>query len=391
MNDNVGGSDNGLSNSDLTELIAWRRKLHQHPEISGEEEETAREVVAFLASTHPDRVLTGLGGHGVAVVYDSGKPGPTVLFRAELDALPIEELSDAPHRSRVPGKSHMCGHEGHTTILAALGRQLGRRRPARGRAVLMFQPAEETGAGAAAVVANPRFREIAPDLAFSLHNLPGVPLGHVRLKEGVVNCASRGMRIALTGKTAHSSMPETGTSPMRAISRLMPALQELGGGDFTSDDFAMTTVTHARMGEAVFGVAPGYAEVWVTLRTRLDERMADLVAAAEELARSEAAKHGLGGEIDYHEIFVASLNSAEATGHLRAALDAERVPHDEAGLPMRASEDFGTFGHGAKSAMFFLGSGVDHPALHNPDYDFPDDLIPIGARVFLRVARNLLG
>ena len=93
----------------------------------------------------------------------------------------------------------------------------------------------------------------------------------------------------------------------------------------------------------------------------------------------------------YHEIFVASLNSAEATEHLRAALDAEAVPHDEADLPMRASEDFGTFGHGAKSAMFFLGSGVDHPALHNPDYDFPDDLIPIGARVFLRVARNLLG
>lgn len=380
-----------LTNQDIADLVAFRRELHRFPEISGEEKETARRVVDFLADTKPDEVLTGLGGHGVAVIYDSGKPGPTVLFRSELDALPIEEISDAPHRSSVPGKSHMCGHEGHTTILAGLGRQFGRKRPERGRVVLMFQPAEETGAGAAGVVADPRYASILPDFAFSLHNLPGTPLGHVRLKEGVVNCASRGMRIVLDGKTAHSSMPETGTSPMQAISRLMPALAALGGGTFESDDFAMVTVTHAEMGEAVFGIAPGRAEVWATLRTRLDERMADLCAAAEALVRETAERDGLRFQIDYHEIFVASLNAPEAVAELRAALDAEKIGHDEAELPMRASEDFGLFGHSSKSAMFFLGSGTDHPALHNPDYDFPDDLIPIGAKVFMRAARNLLG
>ncbi|WP_274627448.1 amidohydrolase [Arvimicrobium flavum] len=380
-----------LSNSDIAELTAWRRRLHQMPEISGEEAETAAAVVRFIADTNPEKVLTGLGGHGVAVVYDGREPGPTVLLRSELDALPIEEISDLPHRSLVPGKSHMCGHEGHTTILAAVARQLGRQRPAKGRVVLMFQPAEETGAGAAGVVADPRYDEIAPDFAFSLHNLPGVPLGHVRLKAGVVNCASRGMRVVLTGKTAHSSLPHTGVSPMPAVSKLMPMLAGLGGGDFSSDDFAMATVTHATMGEPVFGIAPGRAEVWATLRTRQDERMADLVAAAEGMARDAAAEFGLACSIDYHEIFVASLNAPEAVDHLRAALDAEGVPHDESGLPMVASEDFGTFGHGAKSAMFFLGAGERHPALHNPDYDFPDDLIPIGAKVFLRVVRNMLG
>ncbi|MEX0954306.1 MAG: amidohydrolase [Rhizobiaceae bacterium] len=380
-----------LTNQDLVELVAFRRHLHQQPEISNEEENTAREVVSFLTPTEPDEVLTGLGGHGVAVVYDTGEPGPTVLLRSELDALPIEELSDLPHRSRVLGKGHMCGHEGHSTILAAVGRQLGRQRPACGRVVLMFQPAEETGNGAAGVIADPRYAAIAPDFAFSLHNLPGTPLGHVRLKQGVVNCASRGMRIVFTGKTAHSSMPETGVSPMNAISALMPALPKLGGGTFNDDDFSMLTVTHASMGEAVFGVAPGRAEVWATLRTRLDDRMADLVAAAETLARRVAAEHRLNCEIDYHEIFVASLNEQEAVAHLRAALDAEGVGHDEAELPMRASEDFGRFGHGAKSAMFFLGAGERHPALHNPDYDFPDDLIPIGAKVFMRAVRDLLG
>ncbi|GAB5505464.1 MAG: amidohydrolase [Rhizobiaceae bacterium] len=379
-----------LTNQDIADLVAFRRQLHQTPEISNEEYETAKAVETFLAPTRPDEIITGLGGPGLAVVYDSGKPGPTILLRAELDALPIAEISDLPHRSTIPGKGHMCGHDGHTAIVAAVGRQLGRKRPANGRVVLMFQPAEETGNGAAGVIADPRYARIAPDFAFSLHNLPGTPLGHVRLKEGVVNCASRGMRIVLTGKTAHSSMPETGVSPMAAISALMPALTDLSQAGFDSDDFRLVTVGHCHMGEAVFGVAPGYAEVWATLRTRLDERMNALVAAAEKLAREAASTHGLVCEIDYHEIFVASLNDAEATTHLQAALEAEGISHDENELPMRASEDFGRFGHDAKSAMFFLGSGESHPQLHNPDYDFPDDLIPIGSRIFMRAVRNLL-
>jgi amidohydrolase len=380
-----------LTNSDIVELTALRRRLHQHPEISNEEERTAREVVGFLADTAPDKVLAGLGGHGVAAIYESGQPGPTLMFRSELDALPIHEISGVPHSSLVPGKSHMCGHDGHTAILAALGRQLGRRRPASGRVVLMFQPAEETGNGAAGVVADPRFGEIAPDFAFSLHNLPGVPFGEVRVKAGVVNCASRGMRIVLEGKTAHSSMPETGVSPMMAISQLMPELPGLGNGTFADDEFGMVTVTHVAMGEAVFGIAPGHAEVWATLRTRRDERMADLCAAAEMLADRIAAQHRLSVHYDYHEIFVASVNAADAVQHLQRALDEEGVPHGEDDLPMRASEDFGVFGHGAASAMFFLGAGESHPALHNPDYDFPDDLIPIGSGIFMRTMRNILG
>ena len=380
-----------LTNQDLADLVAFRRELHRFPEISGEEAETARRVVEFLADTNPDEVLTGLGGHGVAVVYDSGRPGPTVLFRSELDALPIEERSGVPHSSTVPGKSHMCGHEGHSTILAALGRQFGRRRPATGRVVLMFQPAEETGKGAAGVTADPRYDRIRPDFAFSLHNLPGIPLGHVRLKEGVVNCASRGMRILLDGKTAHASMPETGVPPTFAVATLLPELTGLSHGSFGDDDFALVTICHARVGDAVFGIAPGHAEIRATLRTRLDERMDALVAAAERLARRTAERHGLACTIDYDEVFVASLNAPEAVEHLRAALDAEGIAHDEGELPMRASEDFGLFGRGSKSAMFYLGAGENMPALHNPDYDFPDDLIPIGAGVFMRAARDLLG
>lgn len=218
-----------------------------------------------------------------------------------------------------------------------------------------------------------------------------MPFGEVRLKAETVNCASRGMLVKLRGKTAHSSMPETGISPRLAVAELMTALPRLGVSNIADESFRMVTVTHASMGEAVFGISPGYAEVWSCLRTREDDNMASMCAAAEELVAGTATLHGLDHEIAYHEVFLASVNGIEAVEHLRQALDEEDIRHSEEALPMRASEDFGLFGRGAKSAMFFLGVGEKYPALHNPDYDFPDDLIPIGARIFARVARNVLG
>ncbi|MBZ6074845.1 amidohydrolase [Microvirga puerhi] len=380
-----------LTNQDMVELAEWRRKLHRMPELSGQEAGTASEVREFLQATGPNRIVTGLGGHGVAVVYEGYEAGPTVMVRAELDALPIEEISAFPHRSAVPGKAHLCGHDGHMAILAALGRGLGRQRPQRGRAILIFQPAEEDGSGAAAVVNDPKFREIMPDMVFALHNLPGMPLGRVALTEGPVACASRGIRITLTGKTAHASMPEFGLSPVNAVAQLMPALTALGSGGPLDDIFSMVTVTHARIGEPAFGVAPGHAEIWATLRTLVDARMDDLRSRAEDLVLKVAQSAGLGVDIAYRDVFRHCENAPEAVACLRQALDAEGVKHDRGDLPMRPSEDFGRFGDHAPAAMFFLGAGEGHPSLHNPDYDFPDDLIEIGARVFMRAIRDLLG
>ncbi len=379
-----------LTNQDVIELTAWRRKLHAMPEVSGEEVATAAEVQGFLADTKPDRIVTGLGGTGVAVVYDSGLAGPTVLFRAELDALPIEEVGTPDYRSKIPGKGHMCGHDGHMTMLAALGRQFGREKPKHGRVILMFQPAEETGAGAAAVIADEKFQGLIPDYSFSLHNMPGLPLGRVWLKQGIVNCASRGLKVVLTGRTAHASMPETGISPVPAVAALMPALTALSEGSIETGDMVLATVTHASVGEPAFGIAPGRAEVWVTLRTMTDGQMEALMARAETLVREIAAADGLEYAMDYHDIFGQCENDAQATEMLRAAMEAEGVPHD-AGETMRGSEDFGRFATVSKSAMFFLGAGENMPNLHNPNYDFPDDLIPIGTKIFMRVARDILG
>lgn len=385
-----------LTNSDLADLTGWRRDLHRHPELSGQEAATAARVQAFLAATGPDDMVTGLGGHGVAVVFDGAAPGPTVLIRCELDALPIEELGTPAHRSQVAGLGHMCGHDGHMAIVAAVGRLLGRERPARGRAVLLFQPAEETGAGSAAMLSDPRFAALlgggGPETwAFALHNMPGLPLGRAMLKPGPANCASQGLRIGLSGRTSHASAPEAGISPAGALAALLPALAALGTGGPVTEGFRLVTITHARMGEPAFGISPGAAELWLTLRTLSDADMADLQAQAAALARHQAGLHGLHLTLSTHDSFAACTNHPEATALLDAALRAEGLPPGEDGLPMRASEDFGRFSQVAKTAMFLLGAGERQPMLHNPDYDFPDDLIEPGARVFRRLLRDLLG
>ncbi len=381
-----------LTNADIAELTDFRHTLHRFPEVSGEEKRTAATIRAALGPLKPDQIVTGLGGHGVAAVFNGEAPGETVLFRAELDALPIEELGSPPHRSTIPGKGHMCGHDGHMTILLALGRLVARRRPARGRVILMFQPAEENGAGAAAVLSDPRFAALKPDWAFALHNMPGLPLGHATLRAGTMMCASQGLRIHLTGKTAHASMPETGTSPVHAVARLIPALLALGPGGALDERFRMVTITHTRIGEPAFGISPGYAELWVKLRTREDGPMAALYAEAAALVRAEAARDGLAVDLATQDAFSATVNDAAAIARLTAALEALSIPHDERNLPLRGSEDFGRFGEaGAKMAMMFLGSGERHAQLHNPDYDFPDDLIAIGTGIFHKVMRDLLG
>lgn len=380
-----------LTNRDITELTAFRRDLHRHPELSGEERETAHKITAALRAMNPTRILTGLGGHGVAAVFDSGTDGPTVLFRAELDALPIEERNDVSWASEVPGKSHVCGHDGHMTMLLALGRLLSRDPVKRGRVVLMFQPAEEDGSGAKAVVSDPAFKEIKPDWAFAIHIEPGRPFGYVSTCPGLINCASLGLKIKLSGKTAHAADPEDGVSPAPAIAELVPALNALGRGGKLDEDFRLATITHIRLGEATFGVAPGDGEVFVTLRTAGDAELDRLTNDAKYLVNQISGASGVTAEFEILDHFAASVNSPAAYGVATAALDAIGIKHGNAGVPMRASEDFGVFGWDAKAAMLCLGPGEDYAALHNPDYDFPDDLIPLGSAIFERIARDLSG
>ncbi|MEL6572836.1 MAG: amidohydrolase [Pseudomonadota bacterium] len=380
-----------LTETDIAALTALRRKLHRRPEVSGAEAQTAAVIADALRVLDPDDLIADLGGHGVAAVFAGAAPGPTVMIRCELDGLPITDECGVPWASEIPGQGHLCGHDGHMTMVLGLGRLLSRERPQRGRVVLLYQPAEEVGSGARAVVADRQFAQIAPDWAFAIHNLPGVPRGAVAMREGLMNPASQGLQIRLLGKTAHAAEPETGVSPGVAMAGLIPALAALGTGGEMSDHFRLATVTHAQLGVPSFGIAPGEAVINVTLRAASDAALAEMVAAATVLAADAAAAAGLRVETTDHDVFAASINDTEAVALAEHALTGLGIARNEMGVPMRASEDFGVFGHDAKAAMLCLGSGVDHPALHHPDFDFPDDLIPIGSTIFARIVRDLLG
>lgn len=364
--------------------LELRHALHRHPELSGQEGGTARRILDFFRPLAPDRVLESLGGTGLAFVFGTGD-GPTVLLRCELDALPIHETTDLPYRSRCDGVAHKCGHDGHMAVLAEVGLRLASSRPRRGRVVLLFQPAEETGAGAAAILADPRFGdEIKPDWVYALHNLPGFPLGRVLIKDGPFNCASRGMTVRYSGRTSHAAQPEKGISPARAMAQTVTELAAL----VPSVGRGFVTVVGARLGGKIFGTSPGEAEVYATLRTESDGAMADLRARAEALAREAANRDGLGVEMSYEDVFTATSNTPRAVDRIRRVLEPDTL--EERSEPFRWSEDFGRFTARFDGALFGLGAGERCPALHHPDYDFPDALIDVGADIFIALVAGIL-
>ena len=403
---NVQATPAMLTNHQLSYLHDLRHDLHRQPELSGEEHWTAARIEKELVALKPDQMATGLGpwtepdgtemgGTGIAAVFDSGKEGPSLLFRCELDGLPIQELNDLPYLSATPMKGHLCGHDGHMSILMGLGMRLAEQRPASGRVILMFQPAEETGKGARAVLADPTFAPFMPDEAYALHNLPGLALGSVWLKDGPMCCASRGVVFHFEGKTSHASMPQDGVSPDLALAALMKGLKDLSNGldegQALDESYRLVTITHMAMGEPAFGVAPGTGELWATLRTVTDEVMGQLIEQAEMLAQKLATEHDLALTMRHDDIFDACTNAPTTTDSVMNALNGLDIPWQPQPDPTRFSEDFGQFGQHCPATLFLLGSGQDHPQLHNPDFDFPDSLIAKGTAIFEHILRVRLG
>ena len=221
----------------LEKLTKFRHELHAYPELSGHEEQTARRVIAYLQALKPDELLTNLGGHGIVATFDSGQAGPVLLLRSELDALPIGEINTFAHHSSNQGVSHKCGHDGHATILCGVAELLSRQRPTKGKVHLLFQPAEETGEGAAAVLADPKFAAIKPDMGVSLHNFPGFKKNSIILKEGIFTIAVSSHIFRFSGYTSHASEPENGRNPSLAIADLLRESKLLNMDDPTREEF----------------------------------------------------------------------------------------------------------------------------------------------------------
>lgn len=374
----------------MSSVIELRRWLHAHPELSEREQQTAARIAEHLAAARPTQLLAGLGGmqSGLCAVYQGKGDGPTVLVRCELDALPIHESNRFEHRSQSPGVSHKCGHDGHMATLVRLAELLAESPLPRGRVLLLFQPAEETGTGAKAVLEDARFQALgAPDAVYAFHNIPRHELGTVLVRRGVFAQASVGFEARFEGSTSHSSYPEHGRSPARAVTRLVDAVSDVESLLQSEPEApVLGTVTFAQLGAAGegsnFGVAPGAGVVMGVLRAQrtsdLENSRQGLESRVEALAEASNLSHSLG----WHEPFAATHSDAECVDRVAGAARDLGLPVVEVPEPFRWSEDFGYFTERYKGAFFGLGSGSAQPQLHDDAYDYPDELIETGARLY---------
>jgi len=368
----------------IDNIIELRHELHKHPEVSNNEYKTSERIVNFMKPLMPDEIIN-LSKTGKAFVFNGKETGKTIVFRAELDALPILEKNSLAYLSINPNVSHMCGHDGHMAILAGLAQKISKESHQYGKVVFLFQPAEEVEQGALDVVNDSAFKNIKPDYIFALHNIPGVKKHNIVVKTGSFSAASKGITIKLFGKTAHAAEPENGISPADSISQIISQLHELRDDKSLFKDLILITIIHIQMGEISFGTSPGYAEIRVTLRSFENEDMDVLTAHVEKLIEKITAVEKLECEISYSEVFPASVNNQECFRFVEQAAKQNNYKLEYIEKPFSWSEDFGYFAQEYKTALFGLGSGVSQPPLHNPDFDFPDEIIETGINMFYTI------
>lgn len=372
-------------------IIELRHILHAHPELSGQEALTNKILNEWVKQTRPDLLIEKIGGYGLAAVYKGARPGKRILIRGDIDALHIPEPNNMEYRSQNLGVSHKCGHDGHATILCGLAQWLGEQRPDQGEVVLLFQPAEETGQGAKAILDDPQFEQIKPDVAYGLHNLPGFDKGKIMVREGCFAAASFGLKLCFDGRTAHASQPETGHSPSELLAQLIHLLEKKR--DLLKEVKPLTTfvITHAILGEETFGVAPGHAEIWLTLRSYDDRNLQLMATQIIELCRAKAKDYLFDFDFSEHEAFAATNSHPDCVHTIEQAAQNLELKLGHLSEPFRWSEDFGRFGSVCPIGFFGLGSGIDQPALHNPEFDFPDDILETGMTMFWEIIREEVG
>lgn len=369
------------------EIIELRQTLHQNPEVSNQEFETSEQIATFINALAPSEVIR-LSKTGLAFVFKGEKPGKTIMFRSELDALPIAEKSSLIYASVNQNVAHVCGHDGHMAILAGLAQKIAKDPPKYGKVVLLFQPAEEVEQGARDVIEDPNFKDIEPDYIYALHNIPGIEKHKIALKNGSFSAASKGMTIKLFGKTSHAAEPENGISPANAISQIIQKLNEIIGNKNLFKDLTLLTFIHIKLGEISFGTSPGYAEIRITLRSFENEDMELLTHACENTIREISEKEHLKYEISYNESFPASVNNDECVSIVEQSAKQNNLEIKYNEKPYKWSEDFGYYSQKHKACLFGLGSGISQPQLHNPDFDFPDEIIETGINMFYQIYKS---
>lgn len=377
-----------IDNNTTNQLINFRKSLHAHPEISGKEFETQNKIICFLEDK-TNAEINKVANTGVIATFYGTETGSTIMIRGDIDALPIYEINDFEHRSKVNGVSHKCGHDGHTSILLGLAITLSKEPIKKGKVLLLFQPAEEIGMGADAVLNDSVFTQYNIDYTFALHNLPGYPLHEIVIKEDEFTANVKSIIIKLSGKTSHASEPEKGINPSIAIAELLLYANQITLNKPEEKDFFLATPIHINMGDLAYGISAGHGEVHFTIRSWSTQLMQDKSNALVNYINKICKSHQLESEVTWTQVFAANINDSIAVETIRNVAHENNYKITERAYPFKWGEDFGLFTQKMKGAMFGLGAGINLPALHNPDYDFPDEIILTGVKMFHHIIKKL--
>jgi amidohydrolase len=374
-------------------LIALRHDLHAHPELAFDEHRTSDRVAAFLRA-RGIAIHRGLAGTGVVGVLRHGDSPRAIGLRADMDALPILEQNLFPHRSRHDGRMHACGHDGHTAMLLGAAEHLAAHPNFDGTVVFIFQPAEETDGGARVMIEQGLFERFPVDAVFGMHNWPGLPAGQFAVHDGPVMACADQFDILLRGHGAHAAMPQQGRDPLVAGAALVQALQTVVSRALDPLDSAVLSITRFFAGGEAYNVIPAEARIGGTVRAFRPEVEDAVEAAMERICAGIGAAHGIQATLDYRRGYPPTVNSgAEAAACRQVLADlvgADNVRADA--RPSMGAEDFAYMLREKPGCYVWIGNGLAEGGcmLHNPLYDFNDDILALGSSYWVRLVETLL-
>jgi amidohydrolase len=375
------------------ELTAWRRDIHAHPELAFEEHRTS-DLVASKLEAFGLEVHRGLGRTGVVGVLKAGRGGNQAIgLRADMDALPIDEANEFAHRSTVPGKMHACGHDGHTTMLLGAARHLAQTRNFDGTVYFIFQPAEENEGGGREMVKDGLFEQFPMSAVYGMHNWPGMDVGVISAKAGAVMASMDNFEVVVRGQGTHAAMPHLGKDPVVAAASLVMALQTVPSRIVSPTDAVVVSVTQFHAG-STWNVIPTEVVMRGTVRT-LDPKVQErLEPAMRRICEGVALTHGMEVELTYHYGYPVTVNSEAETRFARevaaSVVGAENVKADLP--PSMGGEDFAFMLRERPGCYVWVGNGsaAGGCLLHNPRYDFNDEVLPLGVQYWAELVERAL-
>jgi len=374
------------------EITEWRRDMHTHPELLYEVHRTAGLVEDKLKEFDVDEIATGIGRTGVVGVIKgrNSNSGKVIGLRADMDALPIHEMTNREYASKTDGVMHACGHDGHTAMLLGAAKYLAETRNFDGTAVIIFQPAEEGGAGGKAMVDDGLIEDYKIDEIYGMHNMPGIPVGEFAIRPGPMMAATDLFEIEIEGIGAHAAMPHKGVDPVLVGASIIQSLQSIASRTIDPLGSVVVSVTTIHGGDA-FNVIPQNVKLTGTVRTLSAEIRDTAEKRMNEIVAHTAASYGATAKLDYQRNYPITDNHPKQT-EFAVQIARDVVGHDRVEPntpPLMGGEDFSFMLNACPGAYIFVGQG-DTAGVHHPEYDFNDDIIPIGCSYWAKLIETAM-